>query len=270
MYNRTILIFSLPLATLLILISCAGLFLPDFYASETPGWQAQAIGQDITDLLLIAPALLATSLVAYSNSKKAQLLWAAVVLYSGYTFVIYCFAIHFNMMFPVYCFGLGLSVYAFLYFLFCRKRFLYGYVVENKWVIRVTAIFLMLTGAMFYALWLSEIIPAIIYHQLPASLREAGLFTNAVQVLDLSVFLPGIIATAVLLLQKKSLGFLLAPVLLGFFVLMDLTIGFLVLVMRHRGIEGSLVLTIIMASLACISAALLLWYLKYLKSTLAK
>jgi hypothetical protein len=57
-FPKLALIRSLLLAFLLILSSSAGLFTPDFYSAETKNWQAQSIGQDLVDLLLIAPFLI--------------------------------------------------------------------------------------------------------------------------------------------------------------------------------------------------------------------
>ena len=43
-----------------------------------------------------------------------------------------------------------------------------------------------------------------------------GLFTNPVHVLDLSILLPALALSGVLLLRRRAAGFLLAPLLLGF------------------------------------------------------
>src|SRR5262245_26042156 len=113
--KRKTLSFSLPLAAVVIACSLAGMLTPGFYEKETPNWQAQSYGQDLVDLFLIVPALLVTA-VAGRKNEKSFLVWGGVVLYVAYTFVLYCFDVHFNSLFFFYCIALGLSFYACLYF----------------------------------------------------------------------------------------------------------------------------------------------------------
>src|SRR5450631_1289659 len=109
-HNRIILTMLLTAFT--VIASCVGLFTPSFYSTETLNWQAQSVSQDFIDLVLIAPCLLITSILARRNNKIAILIWGGVLLYLTYTFVIYCFDIHFNKLFILYCFCLGLSFYS--------------------------------------------------------------------------------------------------------------------------------------------------------------
>jgi hypothetical protein len=139
--NKPILILSLPLAALIIIVSCVGLLTPDFYSKETLNWQAQSLWQDMIDLFLLVPCLLITSILAYRNNKAATLLWGGVVLYLTYTFALYCFDIHFNKLFVIYCLCLGLSFYSLMYFLFTKYAETRNENFENKSVIRVIGIY---------------------------------------------------------------------------------------------------------------------------------
>jgi hypothetical protein len=264
--NGTILLFSLPLAALIIIVSCVGLLTPGFYSAETLNWQAQSTWQDIIDLFLIVPCLLITSILAYSNNKAAIMVWGGVVLYLTYTFVLYCFDIHFNKLFVIYCLCLGLSFYSFIYFLFRNYIVTQNGNFENKSVIRIIGIYFIIISVIFYFLWLAEIIPSMLKNTIPKSVAETGLFTNGVHVIDLAVFLPAVFLTGISLLKRKSFGLILTPVLLTFFVLMDITIGMLVVVMKMKGVESNLTLTVIMGVFTLISLALLIWYLRSIKT----
>jgi len=261
--DTTILILSLLLGSGVISVSCIGLFTPHFYASETLNWQAQSVGQDIVDLLFVAPCLLVSAVVAYIGSKTAKLIWGGVVLYLTYTFVLYCFDVHFNKLFLLYCAGLGMSFYLFIYFVFSEHRV--PVAIMSKSLIRFIGIYFIIIAVLFYLLWLTEIAPAIARGVVPKSVSDAGLFTNGVHVIDLAIFLPGTFITGVLLLKRKPTGYLLTPVLLTFFILMDVTIGALVLVMKSRGIETNSALTIVMAVLALMSIALLTLFFRNAK-----
>jgi hypothetical protein len=185
-----------------------------------------------------------------------------VVLYLTYTFVISCFDIHFNKLFIIYCLALGFSFYSILYFLFLQHREKNQENYRNKSVTRFVAIYFIVISILLYLLWLSEIMPAISRNAILKSVTDSGLFTNAVNVLDLAVILAGIFLTGIFLLKRMSIGFAMVPVILTFFILMNITIGFLAVVMKMRGIESNLMLTVIMVFLELLSLTLVIWYLK--------
>jgi hypothetical protein len=267
MKNRIVLILSLPLTALLIIVSYIGLFTPDFYSVETLNWQAQSLGQDMFDLFFIAPCLIVTSVLAYRNNRIAFIIWGGVVLYLTYTFVLYCFDVHFNKLFVPYCLCLGLSFYALIYFLFTAYKGNAGK-FENKFINRLIGFYFIFIALMFYMLWLSEIIPATIHKTIPKSVSDAGLFTNGVQVIDLAIILPAIFISGVFLLKKMPFGFILTPIILTFFVLMDISIGMLSVVMNQKGLDSDIMLTAIMGILALISLVLLILYFRSYKAVI--
>jgi len=258
------LVLSLALAALVIINSLTALLTPGFYSLETENWQAQTIGQDIVDLFFIAPCLIISSIVAHKNSRRASMFRAGVLLYLTYTYVLYCFDVHFNKLFILYCITLGLSFYAFLFFLLfhlkntldVEKHF------RNNSAIRFTGIYFVTVAILFYLLWLAEIIPAVFQNTRPESLVETGLVTNGVQVIDLAVFLPGVFIAGMLLLKKLSAGLVLAPIILSFFILMDVTIAALNVIMNVKQVESNVGVSVIMSFLALTSVLLFIWFFK--------
>lgn len=265
--NKAILALSLPLAVLIILASCIGLIIPDFYSAETVNWQAQSIGQDLFDLILVAPVLLVVSIFVARNEKIVMPVWGGILLYVIYTYLLYCFEVHFNRLFIIYCFCLGLSFYAFIYFITTGFKVADKTEYHNRSVGRLIGVYFIAISVLFWLLWMSEIVPSIMAGTTPKSVIDAGLFTNGVQVIDISIILPAIFIVGVLVLNHKPLGIFLAPVILTFFILMDLTIGGLVVVMKAKGIEGDLGLTVVMGCLALVSLLLLIWHFKSIRST---
>jgi len=265
MKAKAILALSLPLAALTVIASSIALFTPNFYSKETANWAAQSTGQDMTDLLLIAPVLLIASIFAARKNRSAIFIWGGTNLYLLYTFIIYCFDIHFNKLFLVYCFALGLSFYSFFYFLLSMIEENVLEWFKSKRSFRFIGIYFLLISLIFCFAWLSEVLPALITNNTPRGLIGTNLFTNPVHVVDLSVFLPGLFLTGMLLLKKKPLGLLMTPIMLSFFILMDITIGGLVLVMKEKGSGGDFTVTIVMSLLAVFSVILLIIFLKDLK-----
>ena len=259
--GKIIFFLSLILALLVIITSGISLLSTNFYGKETFNWATQSTGQDGIDFFLIAPLLIIISLFAY-RKRAALLLWGGVIFYLVYTYVIYCFTLHFNRFFIVYCIILGLSFYLFQYFLISQVQKRMVKSITNKIVRKVIGIYLITIACLFYLLWLAEIIPAIINNVTPSSLIETGLFTNPVHVIDLSICLPALFITGFLLLKQNALGSVLAPAMLVFCILMDITIGVLVILMNARGLGSDYSVAVVMFILALLSMMLLIWFIK--------
>ncbi len=260
-YRTIILTLSFITAILIFLTSFVGLFMPDFYEAESGEWQVQCRSQDFINLIIVAPSFLIISVCSFYKKSYAHLLWAGCLLYIVYTYLIYCFDIHFNIFFILYCIILSLSTYLLFYFFYSyRARHIINTI--NLHVVKIIAIYFLIMPVLFYIFWLSEIIPATINFTLPSSVRESGLFTNPVHVLDLSFLLPGIFITGIMLLQKKKLAFILAPAFLTFFIFMDITIITLTLFMIWRGVITNYVVVCMMTALAVFSFVLLIYNLR--------
>jgi len=248
------------LCLLICLGSYNGLFTPGFYHLETLNWQAQSVGQDIVNLFLICPLLLFLSVLIYLKKEYAFFIWAGTLLYLIYTYIIYCFNIHFNNYFILYCLSLGLSFYLFIYFIYIQlSRPATALTIKNP---RMIAVYFISVAILFYLLWLADIIPAISNNTIPESLLKAGLVTNPVHVLDLSIILPGILITGILLLKRRTIANILAPILLSFIILMDITICALIIYMIVQQVESGYMVAIVMIGLAVFSTILLIQCLK--------
>lgn len=256
--EKIIPILSLPLAALTITASVTGLLSPGLYHKETLNWATQSIGQDITDLFLITPVLIVTAILAAQKNKISLPIWAGTNLYLAYTFTIYCFDVHFNQMFIIYCFCFGLSVFSFLYYLLVLRKESPGHEVRYKTPLRFIGIYFLIIASLFYLLWLGDIFPSLIANKTTPKLSETGLFTNPVEVLDLSLVLPGIFVTGIFLLNGKNIGYVLAPVLLAFLILMDITISVLTIYLGMKGLVPDISIAIVMAMMAIFSTVLLI------------
>ena len=248
---------SLPLAAVVAGSALGGLLLPSTYARETASWAAQGMGQDWVNLLLVAPSLAAGGVWALRGSLRARLVLGGALVYTVYSFLMYAFDVHFNSLFLFYCAALGLSFYGLLALLVqllqgdARARY------RRPVPARVSGIFLLVISVAFGLLWLGQVVPALLSGTDPVGLREIGLLTNPVHVLDLSLLLPALAVTGVSLLRGGALGHALAPVMLSFNIFMPLAIGGMVLLMQARGIGEGVGLAIAMAGIAVVSAALL-------------
>lgn len=253
--KKPFLAFSLPLFLMIAGVSLVGLFFPDIYQGFTENWLAQTIGQDTIDLLVIAPVLLVSAVFSFRGHAAATAMWVGSLLYIAYTFVIYCFSVRFNVLFISYCLILGLSFYALVWFFTSWKydeRPLRG-----TGVARTVGVYFMIIAVLFSVLWLADIIPANLRNEIPATLLDAGLYTNPVHVLDLALFLPATFIVGRKALALQPIARLLMPAFLTFFILMDITIASLSLIMNNRDAGGSLVVAGAMTVLALFTTFLL-------------
>ncbi|GGL61149.1 hypothetical protein [Sporolactobacillus putidus] len=228
--NKTLLYFTVPTVILMAITSSIGIWYPDFYARETIDWVAQSIGQDISNLFIVVPVLIISAIFSSKGSRTAKLIWAGTMTTNIYAYVIYTFAVHFNFLFHVYCLILGLSLYSVICFFMNHVKENFSKWFTEKAPTRAVGIFLLVIAVLFVLLWLSQSLPAALSNTVPESIVKDGLLTNPVHALDLSFYLPLMGIAAVMILKKKTLGFLLAPVMIVFSIMTGLNILSLMIV----------------------------------------
>lgn len=251
---KTLSVLTLVLCALIVWQGITGIMIPGIYANETDNWRVQVVGQDGINLCLVVPLLLNTGLMISRGAQDAKFLWAGGMIYVIYTYLIYCFGVHFNSMFLVYCTILGLSIFSLIWFIYTERK-TFRYKLSGMNASRVTAIFFMLTAVFFAMAWLHGIVPAILTGRVPESLTEGDFLTNPVHVIDLAVCLPGLFFTGLLLILRKKPGLLLAPILLTFMLLMYVTVALLSIQVQPDGHVSGIAWT--MFGLAAVALLLL-------------
>lgn len=220
---RRLLWLTLPIAAGAIIASLAGLFVPSAYGSETINWATQGRGQDAANLVVYA-SMLALAWAAARGSLPALLSWLGLVAYSAYSYLLYAGWVHFGPLFLVYVATFGLSTYALIAGLAVMDPVRVQRTFDASAPHRGVGVVLMVLGGLFAVLWLSEILPATLGGTVPQTLRDAGLATNPVWVLDLAIVLPAMILAGSMLRRDQPLGYLLAVPLLVFGIAMGAAI----------------------------------------------
>jgi len=260
-----ILLLSVPLTILTAIVSYSGIFIESTYARENMLYAAQGIGQDIVNLFIVVPILLIAAIFAWRKSKLGFLIWSGAIFYLAYSYTIYSFGLHFNNLFIAYCLILGLSFYSLIYFVIISLNENVSEWFTKGFSTKSTGIFLIVIATLFYFIWLSEIIPAILINATPKSIIESGLLINPVHVLDIAICLPALIITGIALIKKKNIGFLLAPTMMIFCIFMSIAIEAMVFVMKTKGFDANISLAIVFGLITLISSIFLSQYLRKLK-----
>lgn len=250
-------ISSLLLCLLVGFTSLLGLSETRFYEQETFSWQIQTTAQDFVNLMLALPVLGAAVIMMNRGNHNGYALAGGVIAYLGYTYVIYCFNVHFNALFLAYCAILGVCAFGLLavYRISLQRP---HDTTGNRKFNMVIAVYFILVSVFFFGLWLWELIPATLVNTPPHAVGDAGLFTNPIHVLDLALLLPFIFLTGLSLLFKSRQAAFLVPVVLVFMALMNASIGTLNIIMGRNGLNNNQGVTVVMYVLTLLSLGLLL------------
>jgi hypothetical protein len=197
------------------------------------------------------------------GSKRAFIIWFGTMMYGLYIFTYNVFTLHFNNLFLLYAFEMGLVLYS----LFIAVA---GSTEESirNWFAPDTKttgaiVFLVIAGLFFIGLWLSEIVPSTISGVLPESAAFSGLITAAFHALDLGVFFPAFLVSAVLLFRKNGFGYLFAPAFMAFTTVMCLCLVFLDFMIAWKGMGFSVTELFQYGGTAALSAFFLVRFLRY-------
>jgi len=245
---------ALAAAILMSLASASGIWLPFVYVQETASWAAQGTGQDIVNLAIVLPAMLIALYAAFAGSLRAVLVLLGLLVYVVYSYVLYAFFVHFNLLFPIYVATLGTSLWALVGIVLDVRNERVQELFEGK-TGRAQSIYLMVSGLLFGVLWVSNIAASIVSGNTPRELVDAGLPVNPVHVLDLDVVLPAMIAASILLWKRDPRGWLWAVPLVTFAGAMGSAIVGMMAVMKTAGLPVSAAVAAAMA----VSASLALY-----------
>lgn len=256
---------TLLMALLVAIAAIIGISHSEIYKGASLNWATQTIVQDYFNLCVLVPVLIISGLLLPSSKYSIKVMWLGAMFYAFYTFIIYAFSVRFNMLFPAYCLVLGLCFYSLMIFFTHNNLKSDEIPYFRPWLQKVSAVFLLLFGVLFYALWLLEVGAAIAQNTIPSSLKEADLYTNPVHVLDLSIVLPAFAILGFQFLRHAGKAAYLAPAALFFSGLMSLTIATIMFGFYLKGLEDSYMLAIVFAGISISNVLMVLFLPKAIK-----
>jgi len=246
----------------LMLVSYFGVFFPRIYERDSISMGVQGMGQDIVNHFLVVPLLIISLIFVRKGNKYSYLIFSGILFYIYYSFIIYCFGVHFNNLFLFYCLILGTSLYTFIIIVIQLSSMDNQNWFSNKAPIKALANYFIVIAAMFYLIWLKDVVPAILSNTIPRSISDNKLLVNPVHVLDISITLPGLIITAMLLIKKHKLGYIFTPIYLVFIILLAIALIGMVIMLKIKGLNDDISVSIIFSLLAVISSGFLVKYFR--------
>ena len=184
------------------------------YRFDTVMSAASFKGVNIVTLVLSIP-LLTFAFIQYSrNYLRGGLLLISAIPYFLYIGASMTFSIAFNRIFLLYAALLSVSLFTFIVASTTMDLETLPKHVLTHLPHRGIAIFMFIVGVGTFLIWLSDLVSPMLTGETPVNLGPyTTMFTHG---FDIAVITPAMILTGTYLLQRKPLGYLLAPALLVF------------------------------------------------------
>ncbi len=231
--SSTILVVVLTITS-----SFLGLFRDGHYADHA-GSLLRIYAQDIVLLVLAAPMLGVGLWLAWRGSLRGRLIWLGALAFMVYMWAHYALGVAYNDFFLGYVALLGLSLFTLLSGVTRTDAARVFELLHDKVSTTVYAGVLVVTGIGLTALWLSEIIPALLADELPAAVVQFGPEAAHTYVVDLGVLVPSLLITAVWIRQERPWGYVCTGVLLAFAALVAPTLTAVTVIDVQEGVEVS-------------------------------
>ena len=266
--DTSILYFTIPIVILMVTCSSIGILNQGLYSKQTVDWLSQTIGQDISNIFCVAPILLISAFFASKGNRNAKIIWIGTMITNIYSYVIYCFAVYFNCLFHVYCLILGLSIFSAINFFIKNVNEDFKSWFTERAPTKIIGIFIFIIAFVFSIMWLAGSLPRALTNTVPESIIKDGLITNPVQALDFSFYIPLMFISSFMIIKKKALGYLLAPMMLVFDGLTAINIISLMVVTMQKTGSNNVPQIIIFSILACVCIGFLYLFLKNISYSL--
>jgi len=170
------------------------------------------LGTDVITLVIGIPLLIIAYLLYRKSSIRGAFLLAGALSFFLYNGASMAFGAAYNALFLVYTGLFAVSLFSFIIVFqsINTDGLLSG--IKEKMPEKGLAVFLFISGAILAFVWLSDIAAGFASGSAPPLL---GTYTTMVTyVLDLGVILPAILISGVLILRKKSAGYVLGFVMI--------------------------------------------------------
>jgi hypothetical protein len=168
----------------------------------------QGIAQDYVTLFIGIPVLLFALLLAHKGSLAGRYLLAGTLGYFLVTYLFYTVMGMYNQLFLVYVALMGCSFFGFVLTLLSFDTItLRGHFGADT-PIKTIGGFLIFNACAIGLLWLSIVVPPLVDGSV-VPIQAEHYTTLIVQGLDLGILLPAAFVTGILLLRKRSIGYLL-------------------------------------------------------------
>jgi hypothetical protein len=209
------------------------------YRYDSVSTASQAIAQDMVTMFLGVPLLIIALYLFRKGLLKGKLLLTGTLGYFLYTYVSYSFLAMYNSLFLVYVALMSASFFAFILAMMSFEGMDLSTYFKPKLPAKFIGGFLMFLAVMIGLLWLGRIMPPIVNGTVPVGLEHYT--TLVIQALDLGFVVPVAFLSGILLIRRKSFGYLLGSVITIKGIALLTAITAMIIGMASAGVKVSFV-----------------------------
>ncbi len=206
-------VLSWLVVLLAVVAAGGGLFFPAVYLNNA--WiTAQLRGNDLVTLVVAVPLLIGALVVSPRNGPRARLLWMGMLGYMLYNYAFYLFGAVFNKHFLIYAAIVACSLLALLLVLPRLDAAAIAATFRPRTPVRWIAGYMLFVALFLGGNWGTRAFSFVLTGQLPQDLVDAELPIAVVYALDLSVLVPILVLSAILLWQRRPWGYVAAVIIM--------------------------------------------------------
>lgn len=256
--NKPLIILSCIITFLAFIASAGGLFLKNLYrdnALVVAAWQ----GNDIITLFVVVPMMTFALLFLKRDSKKAQLFWMGSLWYMIYNYMFYMYGASFNYFFLLYIALFTLSTLALIFAFINTNIEELGHIFGNETPVRIISSFMLFFAILLGSMWVILSLSFIFTGEVHQSIAQTGHPTGVVFAADLSLLIPSLIISALLLRKRSPWGYVLSSIVLIKATAYGLALVLMTVVSYFKtSIIDSFIILWIVLTIGCLAALVLL------------
>jgi hypothetical protein len=210
--RTTGLVLSWIVAALACLASAGGLFIRGVYRDNR--WAAtQWAGNDAVTLFVAVPALVLGLALSMWGSRRARIVWIAILHYMVYNYAFYLFGSAFNSLFLAYAAIFATSILALVFALPAIDVDELAAGFAETAPARAVAAWLVFIALGLGGLWTAMSVGFILSGVVPKVVADSGHPTSVVFAVDLGLLVPYLILGGSWLYRRKPWGYVLGTAL---------------------------------------------------------
>lgn len=201
-------ILSAALATLMVAQSVLGRIFPGQYR-DVEWIRLTWFGNDWVTLVVGAPLLVASVVLARRGSLRGLLLWLGMLGYGAYNYAYYMLGAAFNAFFPLYIAPLVLSVVTLILALSRIDVAEVAASFRRKMPVRIVGGYLLFVAAGLTFVWVG-VWAAYVFAGQPTPIEPEAF--KLVAALDITIMVPALASGGVLLWRRNAWGYIVAAI----------------------------------------------------------
>lgn len=182
------------------------------YKNDSVSIVAQGKASDFVTLVMGIPLLLFSLYLTNKGLFRGRIILTGTLGYFLYTYMSYTFLWMYNSLFIVYVFLMSLSLFSFILAMMSFDLENITLHFKDKLPVKFLGGFQIFLGFSIGMLWLGKIAPTIFEGKVPEGLEHYT--TLVIQGMDLGIIVPAAFLSGILLVKRKSFGYLLSSIII--------------------------------------------------------